>query len=194
MNAPAGPGETWLRGNLRPAAVLAALSAALTLIAVAVALVCGAPLILIGALGGAGGLAVVGAGLLAAAAGRPRLQLQGSALRVRLAPFAVHDVPLEVVECVFLGSRSLYGMDDTETNDGRRRVATLVLRIAERATGWRSRPTTRAWGTWEDGNVVCDGRWCEPLTAGVVREVAQRLLDAKRAAAAAAGTSAGAEP
>ena len=37
MNAPAGPGETWLRGNLRPAAVLAALSAALTLIAVAVA-------------------------------------------------------------------------------------------------------------------------------------------------------------
>jgi len=77
---------------------------------------------------------------------------------------------------VFPGSQPLGG--DDETAD--RRVTTLVLRLAERAVEWRSRPVTQAWGSWEDGNVVFDGRWCEPLSPAVARDISARLLEARR--------------
>lgn len=123
------------------------------------------------------------AGLVAAAAflwaaSRPRLTCRGDVLEVRLAPLAVQRVPLELVECVFPGSQPLGG--DDETSD--RRVSTLVLRLAERAVEWRSRPVLSAWGSWEEGNVVFDGRWCEPLSQAVAREISTRLLEARRRA------------
>jgi hypothetical protein len=37
-----------------------------------------------------------------------------------------------------------------------------------------------AWGSWEDGNVVFDGRWCEPLSQAVARDLSGRLLEARR--------------
>lgn len=190
MNASVDRGQIWLRGNLRPAAGLLLGSAVVTGTGLAVAAIAGAPTLVIGVLAGAGAAAVAAAGLIAAAAARPRLELHGAAVRVRLAPLAVHDVPLDVVECVFLGSQRLDAEAEAAETDAGRRVTTLVMRIAERATDWRSRPTT-AWGTWEDGNVVFDGRWCEPLTVELARDVARRLLEAKRAHGPVAETPAG---
>jgi hypothetical protein len=171
-----GEAEVWLRANLRPAAVLfgaiaaAVAAAAAVLIAVrppawSVAIVVMACLI---------GLMVAAAFLWAAS--RPRLARRGGTLEVRLSPLGVQRVPLEVVECIFPGSQ-LLGADD-ETAD--RRVSTLVMRLAERAVEWRSRPVASAWGSWEDGNVVFDGRWCEPLSQAIARDISARLLEAKR--------------
>jgi hypothetical protein len=173
---PHGEAEVWLRANLRPAAVLfgaiaaAVAAAAAVLIAVrppawSVAIVVMACLI---------GLMVAAAFLWAAS--RPRLARRGGTLEVRLSPLGVQRVPLEVVECIFPGSQ-LLGADD-ETAD--RRVSTLVMRLAERAVEWRSRPVAAAWGSWEDGNVVFDGRWCEPLSQAIARDISARLLEAKR--------------
>jgi len=173
--------EVWLRANVRPAAVLAA-----------VALVAGTALAVLAALPSAppvarlcAGVASVAAALplvaLAAAAARPRLVRRGRVLRVRLAPLLAHDVPLDVVECFFLGSQRLPGggdRDDLPTH----RVGTIVMRIAERAAAWQARPTFPAWGTWAEGAVVFDGRWCEPLSADLVRRLTARLVDAQRRA------------
>lgn len=187
MNAPAGRGEIWLRGNVRPALGLVLVAAVVTCAGVAAAVFGGAPPAIVRAVAGAGAAAVAAAAMLAAAAARPRLERHGSSVRVRLAPLTVHEVPLEVVECVFRGSLPIAGEVGAADAEPSHRVATLVLRIAERATAWQARPTFRSWGTWEEGNIVLDGRWCEPLTVSLTQDVARRLLEAKRAVAPAAG-------
>lgn len=192
MNLSAGDGEIWLRGNLRPVGGLVAAAGALAGLGLIVAGAVGAPVGLRWAVAGGGAAAVGAAVALAVAAARPRLQRRGGLLRVRLMPLVTHDVPLDVVECVFLGSRPLHG--DSDEAEGGQRVATLVMRIAERAVDWQSRPTFRAWGTWDEGNVVFDGRWCEPLSGDVARQVAGRLLEARRAIVPAGSPSPGIGP
>ena len=175
------PGEIWLRGNPRPA--LAVFVAAATAAAVGVVVAS------MREPAWAWGLAAVFIPLLAAAAAlaraaaRPRLMRRGSTLEVRLSPLGVHRVPLEIVECVFPGFQPLGGGEDGGAAVAPRRVNTLVVRLAERATEWRARPVTAAWGGWDDGTIVFDGRWCEPLSPALVRHIAARLVDAKREAA-----------
>lgn len=174
--------EVWLRGNARPASLLVAVAAcagtALSVLACLSATAAVARPILLG-YGLVAGPVVAG---LAFAATRPRLCRRGDALRVRLAPLTAHDVPLEFVECFFMGSHALpdpQGRDDVPTQ----RVGTLVMRIAERAVAWQSRSTLPAWGTWADGAVVFDGRWCEPLSVDLARRLSGLLVAAKRDAA-----------
>lgn len=172
--------EVWLRANVRPV--------------VGLAVVLG---LAIGAAGLVSGLAgtvpwlrwvVVGGGVFAAAllaavgrvAARPRLARVGDVLEIRLSPAALSRVPLAVVECIFRGTEPLAGGSDAEP---RFRVGTLVVRFAERAAEWRSRPTFRPWGSWSDGHAVIDGRWCEPLSRETVERIAAALLEAKRQAA-----------
>lgn len=171
----------WLRGNVRPvlggAAVAAVIIAGLVWLAVQPAagiverVLCG---------GLAAGVAVIVA-LFAWAAAQPRLARRGDRLVARLAPFTVHEVPLEVVECVFHGSQPLDAASDTPPL----RVGTIVVRLAERATEWRERRSFAAWGSWVDGHIVCDGRWCEPLSVDRARAISASLLEAKREVAAA---------
>lgn len=174
--------QVWLRGNLRPAALLAGVTvAAGTALAVLALLpqtaALGLPLLIGFAV--LAGPVVAGLGL---AAVQPRLSCRGDMLEIRLAPLVVHEVPVELVECFFMGSHVLpdpQGRDNVPTQ----RVGTLVMRIAERATAWQARPTFTPWGTWADGAVVFDGRWCEPLSVELARSLSSRLVEAKRARA-----------
>jgi hypothetical protein len=173
---PDGEAEVWLRANPRPAAVLFGAMAAVATVAIAVLFAVRPPawVVVVVAVACLASLIVAAASLWASS--RPRLARRGGTLEVRLSPLGVQRVPLEVVECIFPGSQ-LLGADD-ETAD--RRVSTLVMRLAERAVEWRSRPVASAWGSWEDGNVVFDGRWCEPLSQAIARDISARLLEAKR--------------
>jgi len=173
--ADAGP-EVWLRGNRRPALALGGALAALAVAAVAAVLVVRPPLAIACLVAGAAAVGLLVAAGFVWAASQPRLVRRGDALEIRLSPLGVERVPLEVVECVFPGSQPLAADDGTAD----RRVGTLVLRLAERATAWRSRPVARAWGAWDDGNVVFDGRWCEPLSQALARDLSGRLLEARR--------------
>jgi len=171
--------EVWLRGNVRPAAVLAVLATAvgLTLVAAAVAAGLAAVFVVTSAAGAC--LLAAGAGYGLWLAARPRLARCGDTLEARLSLHGTQRVPLEAVECIFRGSEPLPPSGGEEAPPAFR-VGTLVVRLAERATEWRARETFRPWGTWADGHLVVDGRWCEPLTAETVRGVAAKLLEAKR--------------
>lgn len=168
--------ETWLRGNVRPLAGLGLLSVAITGVVGLTVAARGGPSWAVPAVAGLAA-AVVAAFALAVA--RPRLGRRGDVLLVRLAPCRVQEVPLGVVECVFHGSQPL---PPARAGSMDRRVGTLVIRLAERATEWKQRPTFTPWGTWDDGHIVIDGRWCEPLSVDLARGIGTRLLEAKREA------------
>lgn len=170
----------WLRANPRPGIVVAA-----------VATVIVGLLVLLGFLArtwqrqagwGAwlsGGLvAVAGAGGVLVSS-RPRIVLDGGHVVVRLRPTGAVSVPLDVVECFFLGSR-LEPPPPGDHRTGGERVRTLVMRIAERAVEFADRPTLTPWGRWEEGSVTFDGRWCEPLSVDLVRRLNRELAAAKR--------------
>ena len=184
--------EVWLRGNLRPVLGLAlVVVTVLAAVAAAVLRAGSTPMGwgVVAALAACSGV-VVG-GCLAIAA-RPRLVRLGSVVRVCLTPLSAHDLPLEIIECIFSGSASLAAEaagspEDERADEGEgRRVGTVVMRLAERAAEWRERPALPSWGRWRDGYIVFDGRWCEPLSAEFVRGLSQRLIEAKRELAACA--------
>jgi len=171
--------EVWLRGNARPALVLLAAVVIVAGLAVAVVVITDPPWWVAGAVAGGVVAALAAATGLVWAAAQPRIVRRGGELEIRLSPLGARRVPLGIVECVFPGSQPWAPAADADDAGGRR-VNTLVLRLAERAAAWRSRPVAAAWGTWTDGNVVFDGRWCEPLSPDVARGIATRLLESKR--------------
>jgi len=183
-NAGSQHAEIWLRGNVRPVASLALMTALVAggLIAI-VGMRANGPLAWL-FMAAVGAISAGVVGTLASAAARPRLQLRGDSLQIRLSPTAVQDVPLDAVECFFQGSNPIARSGESTCGDRAAfRVNTLVMRLAERAGDVASRPTFTPWGTWEDGYVVFDGRWCEPLSADLARGLSRQLVDAKRALA-----------
>lgn len=175
------PDAVWLRGNSRPVLGGSVLAAVFVAWLVWLAFRPAVSLWERGLFGGlAAGLAAIVI-LFVWAAAQPRLVRRGDRLVARLAPFSVNDVPLDMVECVFHGSQPL----DAAAGTPPLRVGTIVVRLAERATAWRERPSFAPWGSWVDGHIVCDGRWCEPLSVERARAISANLLEAKREVAAA---------
>ena len=178
-------GEIWLRGNLRPVAWLAAVASVVAggLVVAASLRSLSLPSFLLVAAPFCGMAAGI-VGTLAAAAARPRLERVGGCLRVRLSPTAVEDVPLDAVECFFQGSNPIDRSGEPTCGDHAVfRVNTLVMRLAERAADFSKRATFTPWGTWDDGYVVFDGRWCEPLSTDLARQLSRQLVEAKRSLA-----------
>jgi len=181
--------EIWLQGNVRPVLGLVAVAGCALAACAGLLTVVGAGAWWWGVAGVAAAAIAVPAVALGYAASQPRLVRRGDRLRVRLTPLATEELPLEVVECVFPGSQPLG--EPPEAGSAARRVGTMIVRVAERATAWRERPTVAAWGSWRDGSIAFDGRWCEPLSPEKIRAIAARLLEAKREQTA-AGTPPGA--
>lgn len=183
--------EVWLRGNVRPVLGIGTIALGGIACAAFAAAAAGARAAVVAPLAAVAVATAAVLALMARVAGGPRLGRRGHTLLLRLAPWRTEAVPLGLVECVFPGSRPLVGGDSPDHADDAepgpsptRRVSTLVIRFAERAAEFRERPTFAPWGTWRDGHAIVDGRWCEPLTADVARGIGQRLLEAKREAAA----------
>lgn len=145
------------------------------------------------------GMLAAGAAATAAVAvesARPRLARHGEMLLVRLAPWHQEAVPLEVMECFFLGSspvgrhpaasRCGGSADEPQPSAASdapiRRRGTLAIRLAERAHEYSDRSVSLPWGGWARGTIVVDGMWCEPLSPALVRDLTSRLVAAKREA------------
>jgi hypothetical protein len=173
-----------LRSNLRLAGLLAVIASFLFLSSLAI---CGVALWFSGGLSGVAFLFSAGLGILSCIIGylaftakQGRIFLKDSELIVRIGPASVERLPLDAVECFFLGSQPLdHSGDPVASDEAAFRVGTLVVRVAERyghlASGRRG-----PWACWEDGYLVVDGRWSEPLVVETLRRINGRLAVAKR--------------
>jgi hypothetical protein len=90
-------------------------------------------------------------------------------------PFAI---PLEFVECFFLGSGvinlPLQPQRDVQTRN-------LVIRLAERATDWAHRELPLELGKWCEGHINIRGLVCEPLSVDSVQRLNVLLYEAQQA-------------
>jgi hypothetical protein len=131
----------------------------------------------------AGVLVVLGAVLLvmlAWHARQPRLAYDGSNLLVYLCSGGPIAVPIEVVECFFLGS----GVQRLAGGGGREvQVAHIAVRLAERALEWADREVKPSLGKWCGGYITIYGAWCEPLNRDLVNRLNSRLSAAHAAQA-----------
>ncbi len=128
------------------------------------------------------GLALAGAGLLAAASflyamRLPRLAREDDQLLVYLRSTVPERVPLEYVECFFWGQ----GPSLLHLPDGREaESANIIVRLAERAADWRDREVHPSLGEWRCGYITIRGAWCERITPELVKQLNERLVAAHR--------------
>ncbi len=122
---------------------------------------------------GGGGMIV----LLAWQSRQPRLAFEPGHLLVYLRSGRPYRVPIEIVECLFLGQAPSRLPSKRHEST---KTATVVVRLAERAESWRERDVKPALGSWRDGYITILGTWCEPLDRDLVNRLNQRLAEVRR--------------
>ena len=142
------PREVWLRPNRRALAlglVPACLLLAAGLAAIAMAwLVVGWTLL-------AGGVYL--AGVVVWAMRQPRLAYQDGQLLVYLGGPGPRRVPIDVVECFFLGQGPSMLPATPRDDDQQPETSTVVVRLAESAEAWKHIEVKRSLGHWCDGYI-----------------------------------------
>ena len=105
---------------------------------------------------------------------RPRMAYRAGELLLWLRGAAPIHVPIEVVECFWLGQAPslLPGKRHEHTE-----AAAIVIRLAERAAEWRHQDVRPQLGAWCEGYVTIRGTWCEPLSIDVVNRLNRRLAE-----------------
>ena len=123
----------------------------------------------------AGGLALLG--LAWVYLRKPRLAYDSGHLLVHLGWSQTVAVPIELVECFFMGQAPsmVRGADGKEAE-----TATVVVRFAERAGVWRSREIPPHLGQWVDGYLIVRGTWCEPINMDLLQRLNGNLAEAHR--------------
>jgi hypothetical protein len=169
--------EIWLRTNARAVLFGMILPAAIAILGLAVVTGLGgnSPPVWLRALGGvflAVGLAAIAG--LAWQLKRPRLAYQPGELLIWLRGGAPFRVPIDAVECFWLGQgpSMLPGKRHENTE-----AATIVIRIADKAVDWRHREVKPQLGMWCEGYVTIRGTWCEPLNIDLVNRLNLRLAE-----------------
>jgi hypothetical protein len=123
-------------------------------------------------------------GLLAAAAGlfliaiavvflrTPRLAYFAGDLLINLRFGSPYRVPIQFVECVFLGKAAARASRKSLVP-----VQSLIIRLAEKASDYHHREVKKSLGSWADGYITIHGAWCEPLTVEFVHRLNSRLAE-----------------
>jgi hypothetical protein len=108
---------------------------------------------------------------------QPRLAYEDGLLLLNLRSGAPIRLPIELVQCAFLGAGStqLPGLGGREI-----RTANLVMRLEEKASDWAEVSVKSALGRWSEGYITIHGAWCEPLTLDLVQHLNQRLHELKQ--------------
>lgn len=172
--------EIWLRSNNRLLAmglILPSLGFLLgaALVVVAVNYPSLQWLTLVGGLVMAASLAA--GGVIANTLRMPRLAYEHEHLLVYLGDVTPFRIPVEIVECFFLGHgpAMLAGAEEHGAE-----TRTIIVRLAEAAEAWKSREVKPALGHWCNGYVTIRGTWCEPITPDLVQGMNQRLIEIHR--------------
>lgn len=110
-------------------------------------------------------------------AAQPRLAYERDSLLVFLEGREPVRVPLEIVECFFLGQ----GPSELPKIDGvEPETSNVIVRLAERAKDWHHRDTKPAIAHWCEGYITLRGAWCEPISGEALKELNHRLATAHR--------------
>jgi hypothetical protein len=180
------PTEIWLRGNQRlllmglvaPGMVLLG---SVVMIVLSFFLSAVSTLLLVMGIVGVG-LALSIAGLITWVGRLPRVAYDANerAVVMYLPGPKPYAVPLDIVECFFLGSgiTQIPGQPSRDVQ-----TKNIVVRLAERAEAWHRRDLTLAIGKWCEGYVTIRGLFCEPLDIEVVKRMNTLLHQAQQAAA-----------
>jgi hypothetical protein len=106
----------------------------------------------------------------------PRLAYTDGALLVYLRMGSPYRVPVEAIECFFIGTGAgqIPGKGHEETP-----VRNVVVRLAEKAVDYHEREVKPALGRWEEGYITIYGAWCEPLDLAAVNRLNARLSEVK---------------
>lgn len=112
---------------------------------------------------------------------RPRLAYDAGHLLVYLGSARPHRVPIEVVECFFLGQGpSLLPAPALSSESDSPESSTIVVRLAESAEQWKHVEVTPSLGLWCDGYITIRGTWCEPINADRMKQLNHRLVETHR--------------
>jgi len=109
----------------------------------------------------------------------PRLAVSGDCAVLYVNGLRPYRIPLEVVECFFIGQAPSQVRVRHPAGDRVQNV-TVVVRLSERATDWHRKPVNPALARWCDGYITLLGDWCEPLNGDVVNRLNHRLAEIKR--------------
>jgi hypothetical protein len=86
-------------------------------------------------------------------------------------------VPVDIIECFFVGQAG--GMiPDAQGKEAE--VRTVIVRLAEAATEWHHRDVKAAFAHWGEGYVTIRGTWCEPITPDLLKRLNGRLAAIQR--------------
>jgi hypothetical protein len=129
----------------------------------------------------------VGALILAYAIGlcvsllfQPRLSYANEQLLVRLRPGPPIQVPIDAVECFFLGQGPTLLPRPFGSRDKVDETSTIVVRLAESAERWKHFDVKPTLGLWCDGYITIRGTWCEPITNALLKRLNENLIAAHR--------------
>jgi hypothetical protein len=103
----------------------------------------------------------------------PRLALEGQELLVYLRAGRPFRVPVDVIECFFIGQAAV---GPGVLVAGQPKSVSVVVRLAERAGTWATRPVLPMLGHWDDGYIVIRGTWCEPIDLSLVNRMNEKLI------------------
>ena len=107
---------------------------------------------------------------------QPRLAFGDDRLFVHLRSGIPIGVPIEVVECFFLGQAPSMLRPDSEEDT----TSTVVVRLAEAAADWKHFEVNTRLGRWCDGYITIRGTFCEPLSVDLLSSLNKRLAAAHR--------------
>jgi hypothetical protein len=111
---------------------------------------------------------------------QPRLAYDNGFLLVYLSgSFVAERVPIEFVECFFLGQAPSLLPQPAEPSQSAPAQA-IIVRLAESARSWHQRPVRRELGQWCDGYITVRGTWSEPIHVDLVQKLNTQLVEIHR--------------
>jgi hypothetical protein len=107
----------------------------------------------------------------------PRLAYDDGELLVYLRSLTPLRVPIDAVECFFLGQGPAHPATPDEPVA---KAANVIVRLAESAGAWHDRAVRTDLGQWRDGYITIRGMWCEPLSHERLNQLNRRLAEVHR--------------
>lgn len=173
--------EVWLRTNVRAHLLSMLPSVAATAVGCVLLLAAARPWVAV-----FGWLLAIAGALLSVAVvlslRQPRLAYRDGSMMVHLGPWSPIAVPIDLVECFFLGQApSMLSFSSGRGGSSDGPTASVVIRLAESAVDWKQRNVSERLGRWHDGYITIRGTWCEPISTDLMRDLNAKLAAAHRA-------------